>query len=119
MLKMESSEKKRVNGGTAALLLLGSGFLILAIGGGAYVHLEVALVTTRLSVLEKELAIIRPFLNQVEMDEERIRRHAAFEEGAGFSEDGVPVKNKKYAAYKKDGQGRVEIPLAYIHNFIS
>jgi len=102
---MESSEKKRVNGGTAALLLLGSGFLILAIGGGAYVHLEVALVTTRLSVLEKELAIIRPFLNQVEMDEERIRRHAAFEEGAGFSEDGVPVKNKKYAAYKKDGQG--------------
>ena len=57
---------------------------------------------------------------QVELDEERIRRHAAFEEGpAGFSEDGVPVKNKKYAAYKKDGQGRVEIPLAYIHNFIS
>ena len=57
---------------------------------------------------------------QVELDEERIRRHAAFEEGpAGFSEDGVPVKNKKYAAYKKDGQGRVEIPLAYIHNFVS
>ena len=54
------------------------------------------------------------------MDEERMRRHAAFEEDdpAGFSEDGVPVKTKKYAAYKKDGQGRVEIPLAYIHNFI-
>ena len=48
-----------------------------------------------------------------------MRRHAAFEESQGFSEDGVPVKNKKYAAYKKDGQGRVEIPLAYIHNFIS
>ena len=46
MLKMESSEKKRVNGGTAALLLLGSGFLILAIGGGAYVHLEVTIHTS-------------------------------------------------------------------------
>lgn len=46
MLKMESSEKKRVNGGTAALLLLGSGFLILAIGGGAYVHLEVIVHTS-------------------------------------------------------------------------
>ena len=55
----------------------------------------------------------------MEQDEERIRRHAAFEESQGFSEDGVPVKNKKYAAYKKDGQGRVEIPLAYIHDFIS
>ena len=54
---------------------------------------------------------------QVELEEERIRRHAAFEEGPGFSEDGVPVKNKKYAAYKKDGQGRVEIPLAYILQF--
>ena len=47
-----------------------------------------------------------------------MRRHAAFDDPAGFSEDGVPVKTKKYAAYKKDGQGRVEIPLAYIHNFI-
>ena len=54
----------------------------------------------------------------MELNEERMRRHAAFEDPAGFSEDGVPVKTKKYAAYKKDGQGRVEIPLAYIHNFI-
>ena len=53
---------------------------------------------------------------QVEVDDERSRRHAAFEEEGpavkSFSEDGVPVRNKKYAAYKKDGQGRVEIPLA-------
>ena len=50
----------------------------------------------------------------MEQDEERMRRHAAFEESQGFSEDGVPVKNKKYAAYKKDGQGRVEIPRLMI-----
>ena len=53
----------------------------------------------------------------MEEDEERSRRHAAFEEDPAvksFSEDGVPVRNKKYAAYKKDGQGRVEIPLAHI-----
>ena len=57
---------------------------------------------------------------QVDVEDERSRRHAAFENSAdAFSEDGVPVKNKKYAAYKKDGQGRVEIPPAYIHNFIS
>ena len=48
---------------------------------------------------------------QVDLEDERSRRHAAFENSAdAFSEDGVPVKNKKYAAYKKDGQGRVEIP---------
>ena len=48
---------------------------------------------------------------QVDVEDERSRRHAAFENSAdAFSEDGVPVKNKKYAAYKKDGQGRVEIP---------
>ena len=51
-------------------------------------------------------------MNQVEQEEERGRRHAALEES--FSEDGVPVRNKKYAAYKRDGQGRVEIPQ---HNF--
>ena len=54
----------------------------------------------------------------MEEDEVRSRRHAAFEEAGSavksFSEDGVPVRNKKYAAYKKDGQGRVEIPLAHI-----
>ena len=49
-------------------------------------------------------------MNQVEREEERGRRHAAFEESESFSEDGVPVRNKKYAAYKRDGQGRVEIP---------
>ena len=53
-------------------------------------------------------------LDQVEQEEERGRRHAAFEESESFSEDGVPVRNKKYAAYKRDGQGRVEIPQ---HNF--
>jgi len=42
----------------------------------------------------------------VDVEDERSRRHAAFENSAdAFSEDGVPVKNKKYAAYKKDGQG--------------
>ena len=47
----------------------------------------------------------------MDLEDERSRRHAAFENSAdAFSEDGVPVKNKKYAAYKKDGQGRVEIP---------
>ena len=59
---------------------------------------------------------------QVEVDEERSRRHAAFEEEGpaavkSFSEDGVPVRNKKYAAYKKDGQGRVEIPLAHYFQY--
>ena len=46
MLKMEGSEKGRVKGRTAALLFLGLGFLILAIGGGAYVHLEVIVLTS-------------------------------------------------------------------------
>ena len=31
----------RVNCGTAALLFLGGGFLVLALGVGAYIHLEV------------------------------------------------------------------------------
>ena len=41
-------EKKRVNCGTAAFLFLGSGFLILALGGGAYVHLEVIIHITHI-----------------------------------------------------------------------
>ena len=51
----------------------------------------------------------------MDVEDERSRRHAAFENSVdAFSEDGVPVKNKKYAAYKKDGQGRVEIPRLMI-----
>jgi len=108
MGSVAGEKQTTLNCGTAALLFLGAGFLVLALGVGAYIHLEVALVKTRVATLEKELAIIRPFLDQVEEDEERSRRHAAFEEDPAvksFSEDGVPVRNKKYAAYKKDGQG--------------
>ena len=50
----------------------------------------------------------------VETNEERNRRHAAEAPGRGsfdgYSEDGVPVRNKKYQHYKRDRQGRVRGP---------
>ena len=40
ILKM-TSEKRNLNSGTVALLFLGFGFLVVALGVGAYIHLEV------------------------------------------------------------------------------
>ena len=36
-----TSEKRKLNSGTVALLFLGFGFLVVALGVGAYIHLEV------------------------------------------------------------------------------
>ena len=36
-----TSEKRNLNSGTVALLFLGFGFLVVALGVGAYIHLEV------------------------------------------------------------------------------
>jgi len=86
--------------------------LLVLSSGGLLLHLHTAGLNARLGLVEEELRLLRHFVHgpqAVETNEERNRRHAAEAPGRGsfdgYSEDGVPVRNKKYQHYKRDRQG--------------